>query len=337
MSINSIKPWMQQNQGTITALAVGAPLAIETGLLIKNIINNPRFPLVKLEEFKNRLIEAFTPQKDETLQQTILKISKNVFLLIAFLALSSAAFYGAICFLPLGAAIPLALTTIFYLGKAIVQAPAFFKQFSIQPGEELSEGKKRIAKLVLKTSIIGLLALAGISLGCYVVYPIITEGFKWTISLPFQTKPIVFLEYAFVGLIHLGLAIHNYIKGDKQNSLFHLFTAALSIIFPLYYWNNQMRIHHSFLGLILMALPFRTMKWIGSAITLDSSMYMFMANRHDFDFMNILWGKLPLFVGTESAAILAEGINDEWGQESKQSPCQRLNHNSHQQQQTASS
>ncbi len=337
MSINSIKPWMQQNQGTIAAVAVGAPLAIEAGLMVKNILNNPRFPLEKIAEFKNRLIQAFTPQKDETLEQTILKISKNVFLLIAFLAMSAATLYGAIYFLPMAAAIPLALTTIFYVGKAIAAAPEFFKQFSIQPGEDVFEARKRIAKLVIKVSVIGLLGLAGLGLAGYVVYPIITEGFRWTISLPFQTKPVVFLEYAFVGLIHLGLAIHHYIKGDKQTCLFHLFASAMSIIFPLYYWNHEMRIHHSFLGLILMALPFRTMKWIGSAITFDSSMYMFMQNRSNFDFMNILWGNFPLFVGTESAAILAEGINDQWEKESKPSPCPRLDHNNLRQQQTSSS
>jgi len=274
MNINSIKPWMQHNQGAITALAVGAPLAVEAGIMVNHILKNPRFLSEKLTELKAQIV------------------STNVFMLIAFLALSGAVFYGTVCFLPLAAAIPLALSIIFYLGKAIVHPP----------------------ELSVETAIKAALAVAGIALGGYVVYPILTEGFRWSVSLPFQTKPIVFLEYAVVGLIHLGLGVYHSIKGDKEKAAFHYVTAAVSIIFPIYYWNNEMRLHHSFLGLILMALPFRTMKWIGSVITLDSSMYMLMKNRHDFDFMNILWGNLPLFVGTESAAILAEGINDSYGE-----------------------
>lgn len=309
---NLIKSGMQEYQGSIAAFTVAAPLVVEGALLAKNIFNNPGFPIEKAIELKNRLIQAFTPQKDETLNQSILRISKNVFLLIAFLALSAATLYLTVQFLPVAAAIPIALTTMFYLGKAIVQAPDFFKKFTIQPGETLQEGRKRIIKLVVKTTLIGLLAVGALALGAYVVYPIITVGFNWKVTLPFQTKPVVFAEYAFVGLVHLGLAIYNYCKGDKKNSLFHLFAATLSIIFPLYYWNHEMRIHHSFLGLILMALPFRAMKFIGSAITFDSALYMFSPARGNFDFMNILWGNFPLYAGTESGAMLAEGINDAW-------------------------
>lgn len=301
---------MWEYRGAIGAFTAGAPLAIEGAILAKNIFNNPFFPIEKAKELKERLIQAFTPQKEETQSQAILRISRNVFLLIAFLAISATALYLSIQFLPLAAAIPVALTTIFYAGKAIANAPDFFKQFSIQPGEDPQEAKKRIAKLIIKVVIVATLGLAALALGAYVVYPILTVGFNWSVSLPFQTKPVVFAEYAFVGLVHLGLAIHSYIKGDKKNGLFHLFAAALSIIFPLYYWNHEMRLHHSFLGLILMALPFRSMKFIGTAITFDSSLYMFSPHRGNFDFMNILWGNFPLYAGTLSGAMLAEGIND---------------------------
>jgi hypothetical protein len=97
---------MQEYQGSIAAFTVAAPLVVEGTILAKNIFNNPRFPIEKAIELKNRLIQAFIPQKDETLDQSILRISKNVFLLIAFLALSAAALYLTIQFLPVAAASP---------------------------------------------------------------------------------------------------------------------------------------------------------------------------------------------------------------------------------------
>lgn len=302
---------MREYQQPITAFTAAAPLAIEGGILIKNILKNPRFPIEKAIELKKRAISAFTPQDHETTERATLRISKNVFLLIGFLALAGAVFYVSLHFLPMAAAIPVALTAIFYAGKAILGAPEFFKQFSIQPGESLEEGRKRIAKLILKVAVVGILSIGALALGAYVVYPMLMTGFSWRVSLPFQTKPVVFAEYAFVGLVHLGLAIHNYIKGDKQNALFHLFAAGLAFMFPIYYWNNEMRLHHSFLGLILMALPFRATKFIGSVITFDSSLYL-LGKRSNFDFMNIFWGNFPLYAGTLSSAMLAEGVNDSW-------------------------
>ena len=118
------------------------------------------------------------------------------------------------------------------------------------------------------------------------------------------TKAVVFCEYAALALIHAGVADAKYRKSDRAGALFHSIAAIAAIVFPFFYLQHEMRLHHSFYGLALMALPSRPAKILGSMITLDSSLYMLAPIRGgfttagrfvSFDFINIIVNRFPLF------------------------------------------
>ncbi len=313
------------NKELIGTAAVAIPVAVEGARLAKNIYKRPNFLKEKAVEIKNWTIRSFTPSMEETNNQAIRRISKNIFKLVACLALMTGVAYASLVFLPSAMAIPVALAAIVYIGKASLAAGAFFKKFKVQAGEDPTAARKRITKLIIKTVLIAATTAAAIAIGAYIISPLFTTGFTWSLSIPFQTKAVVFLEYALIGAVHLGLAARSYQKGDKKKALFHLFAGAMGFIFPMFYWNNQMRLHHSIFGLIFMALPFRPIQFIGSLITLDSSLYMFSAARggyaagtfHSYDFMNVVVDKFPLFCQGYSAALIGQAVNDEWERPSK--------------------
>jgi hypothetical protein len=93
-----------------------------------------------------------------------------------------------------------------------------------------------------------------IALGAYILVPLL-QKFSWAVNLPWQTKGVVLAEYLSMAVIHLGLAINKFIKKDRIGALFHLAATEAAIALPIFYWNNEMRLHHSFYGLALMALP----------------------------------------------------------------------------------
>jgi len=299
----------ERYQHIIGPAVAAIPLAIEGGILANKLYQNPKIP----QEAKEWIVHHFSPNTDENVKNSAIRISKNVALSLGGIALSGAAVYFTAAFLPLAAAVPVALSILFHAGKQVKTLPDFVKKFEIHEGEDPTLAKKRIQKLTLKTAAKVMVAVALVALAAYALYPFFTTGFQWNIPLPIpQTKPVVFAEYATVGAVHLGLAAKNLKKEDKQKALFHLFSGALSFIFPTYYWNNQMRLHHSFLGLILMATPYRPAKFIGSVITFDSSLYFISPKRGvgGYDFMNTFFDRFPLFSGTLGSSLFGQGVND---------------------------
>jgi len=327
-AINSFaKSGFWDYRNTIVPIAVATPLAIEGAILAKNIYQKPEYIKDKFTEWKDRFIKSFTPQAGETRAESIQRIAKNVFIALAALSLMASAAYLSVFLLPSALAISVAISSVFLIGKLFLNAKEYKKQivdaFTAKPEEDPAVARKRILKNIIKTALVSAVAIAAIVIGATILIPLFTNGFSWSIALPFQTKGVVFAEYASLGLVHGGLAYSKFRKGDIAGGLFHLFGAALSFIFPAFYWNNDMRLHHSFYGLLMMALPFRATKFLGSMIVFDSSLYMLepvrgYATAQDFvqyDFINSVADNFPLFCNTYAASLIAQNINDNWAKD----------------------
>lgn len=325
---------MWDYRNIIAPTAVALPLAIEGGLFIKNIICHPGYLQETCRGLKNRFVNAFTQRADETTAQAVRRIAKNTFILIACLALMAGAAYASIYFLPGAIGIVAAVSAIYCIGKLFLNRGRYKREliqmFTPKPGEEPEVAKRRIFFSYVKASLV-IGALAGaILIGAFILPPLLEE-FSWTIALPFQTKVVVFLEYAAVGVLHSALAAYKYCKGDKAGAAFHAAAAVASIAFPIFYWNNDMRLHHSFLGLSLMLLPSRTAKILGTMITFDASLYMLEPLRGapqangtflEYDFMNVIVDNFPLFFEGMMGAALLGDINDNWSKTPKKEPKQ---------------
>lgn len=326
-SISSIaKSGMWDFQNTVAPVAVAIPLAIEGALLVKNFIQNPGYLKEKIIEVKKTIVDSFTWREGEETQDAINRIAKNIFITFACLTLMCGALYLSLHLLPAAMGISTAISAIFLIGKLFINASSYknklIEAFTAKPGEDPLEAKKRIRKTIIKTIVAAVVIGATIAIGAHILLPIL-QKFSWSVSLPFQTKAIVFCEYAALGLIHAGLAYSKFRKGDKAGALFHSIAAIAAIVFPFFYLQHEMRLHHSFYGLALMALPSRPAKILGSMVALDSATYMLEGVRGgfnaagrfcSFDFINIVVNRFSMFFNGYTAAAIAENVNDNWSE-----------------------
>lgn len=304
-SINSFaKSGTWDYKNIIVPAATAIPLALSAGSLAKKIFQNPHCIKEKFVAIKNQFIKA---------------PAKSTLIALACLGLMATAAYFSIILLPASMGIAAAISAIFLIGKTFLKAPQYkqklIETFSAKPGEEAAVARKRIIKNIIKTALVAAAAIALFVVSWMVLGPLLTKGFSWSVSLPFQTKGVVFAEYATLGAIHAALSVSKFKKGKLKEGLFHLFAAALGFIFPAFYWGGEMRLHHSFYGLLMMALPFRTTKFLGSLITFDSSLYMIAPARgytdaigrfHSCDFINSIVDNFPTFTNTYVPALILE-------------------------------
>jgi hypothetical protein len=139
----------------------------------------------------------------------------------------------------------------------------------------------------------------GIAMLIYLILQM-REQFTWQISLPYQTWAIVWGEYASLAVFFLPQMTGRF----RMKHILYLAALMGCFIFPLFYsrQSEKMRLHHSFYGLILMALPVRCLQWLGTFVCLDSLMYMWLPERGyyngdtfvSYDCINILWENLRL-------------------------------------------
>lgn len=190
---------------------------------------------------------------------------------------------------------------LFYIAqKIILNRKAYQQNLKNNPGFYVIMG------------VIGSLALA--IFGMYVAIPFATRGFSWNINLPFQTGEVVLLEYCMLAILHGAIAYSKY-KKENSHSYFHLFAAAMACLLGIFYFKTDQRLHHSFYGLILMAAPFRSLQFLGSAITLDSACYLIQpmrgyfdanSNFHDYDIINTILEKPSYYAAGYTAALIGE-------------------------------
>jgi hypothetical protein len=196
--------------------------------------------------------------------------------------------------------------------------------FHRKKNESAIESRKRILKNVQKTAVTASLAIGAIAATTYwILAPMLANGFTWKIDLPFQTKEVVFAEYASIGILNGAIAHAKWKKQEKREAFYHSLVGLLSFAFPSFYWNNDMRLHHSFYGLLLMSTPSRPLRMLGSAITFDSSLYMFEPLRgydaadpqfggtsfYEYDFINTILDHPSLYASGYAGALILENLN----------------------------
>lgn len=304
----------------IVPLAAGIPLMAEGIYLVHHVYQKPALFKEKWIEGERFFLRSFTIQPHEKRDEGVQRIAKNILTTIFCFALMGAAACLSFHLLPASMALSVAISSIYFIGKLFVHAEEDKKRFiaSFAPQPKEPHAKYRILITALKAVAVGASALSAIAIGAYVIAPLFTH-FSWSVKLPFQTKPIVFLEYAMVGLLHFGIATQKFRKGERSQAIFHLASAALSLMFPIHSWNGDMRLHHSFYGLLFMALPFRAMQWIGTIITFDASLYWISPLRGyrstcgrfiQYDFINSIVDHFSLFWNTHVASVITQDINN---------------------------
>lgn len=324
--------WDDRNM--IVPMAVGVPLAVEGAILAKNIYEKPEVVREGLASLKNKIIEFFTLRPDEERSDGIKRIAKNWFCLLLCLALMAVACYFSATLLPTTFAITTALSSVVMIGKCFVNGAKYKQQivdaFSVHEGESMSDAKRRIGKNILKVALFAIGLGLAMAFSICVLWPMFSNGFSWMVPLPFQTKGVVFAEYASLGLIHGGLAYKKWKEGNRAGALFHIFAAAMSFIFPAFYWNTDMRLHHSFYGLALMATPYRPLQYFGSLVTLDSALYFIepwrgyismnaagLPQKNEYDFINTVVDNYSLYAGCYTGALALEDVNNAFDNASK--------------------
>ena len=326
----------------LTLAIPAAMIAISlVGYLYKNISVIPK----KICEAKDFLHAAFTQKKGESDPEFRKRVLKNIFIgascTTLFAGMAFACVFCPFLVLPSYLAIPSAIAGICFLGDALVNGKSYCKNiqdkfqsakewakdaFHARKGEPEHEAKRRIAKNIALT-VLGVTVAAGVIAGAaYGAYSLIHYALcqnigPWNVYdiLPFQNPVVVFLEYAAIGVAHGALALKNILQGNKAAAAFHLANFAMSFAFPIFYLLDSsptapMRLHHSIIGLSLSLLPFKTMKALGTTITLDSALYFFSALRGyeagykfiQYDFMNFFLDHMTTYIPALAAMCGAE-------------------------------
>lgn len=103
--------------------------------------------------------------------------------------------------------------------------------------------------------------------------------------LPPQPRALVFVEYLVLALAHGLWVLRSLHKSDDFFVCltrvcrfgFHIVCAIWSVVLPICYWlmaNQELRLHHSFTGLLLQAVPLPPLQIFASLMTVDSSLYL---------------------------------------------------------------
>ncbi|MBI2742430.1 MAG: hypothetical protein HYX48_00740 [Chlamydiales bacterium] len=303
--------WAQQDLILPAVLAI--PAAIEATLFLGSCYQNREGIAERLKEAKVHLFDIYENKPADVAK------------LAAVAVLLSGSIIAPFCLLSPTLALPSALLAIVGIGllwEGAERVPGLIQDLSawtfetFTPKNEESERDYylRIGGGVCKVLLVSALALStgliafkagGIIkavIGMWATRP-------WSIPslLPMQTPAVVLMEYALVGLCHLLLAVRAYQKDEKMMALFHGVNALLSFIFPAVYWRDEgsnLRLHHSFTGLLMQLMPFRCTKMLGALISFDSLLYFISSNRghwtygrfSNFDFMNIVVGNISLIL-----------------------------------------
>jgi hypothetical protein len=207
-----------------------------------------------------------------------------------------------------------AVASAYFIAKVACNAKNYKDQivhaFTVQKGEDLGEEHKRIWINVCKALVLCAITALLVTFGCYLIPPLLLNGFSWSFTLPFQTPAVVFAEYASLGLLHGYEAIKSWQEGNKAAAAFHLVAAVMGFVFPSYYLSHDMRLHHSSYGLLMMALPSRPLQYLGSIITFDSSLYLMYSKYNTTDFINLIVANFSLFINGVGAAAIESDLSN---------------------------
>jgi hypothetical protein len=344
--------WRQRN--LILPVALYAPLAYEVGKIAYKAIKNPEAISEKAREFKKVLIDSCTARDGESPEEFRKRLIINVLKVLGGALLLASACAFPLLFLPAGFALPVALIAVGLsillikngerIAKSIPEIKsALIDAFTRRKGETEEAAQGRIATNVGK-ALLAALAITAIALVAAYLIPFIVQTLAamslspWNIlsALPGQSTLVVFLEYAAVGAMHLILAARAFYRKEWATGAMHLLNGILSFVFPLQdllvNGASNVRLHHSFTGLLLQLMPLDALKIFGGMITFDSSLYWFSPFRGyldpykpsknklvQFDFMDIFIENWQALVATLTAASVVQVLADDFFSDDKKS------------------
>lgn len=199
--------------------------------------------------------------------------------------------------LPCAFAIPCALVAAYSVGKlfyTVQQNPKYIQKvqdylkdaFQQRSDEDINvfharrwEAIKRIAFCTFIFAVV----VTSTCIAPYLAIMLAKGSSIWALGvMPFQSKAVVFAEYLFVGILHAIQAARFLKKEERSRAIFHGMAALSAVFFPFWYMfapGAEMRLHHSFLGLVLQLAPWQAVRTLGTFIVLDSSLYCFTPQR----------------------------------------------------------
>jgi hypothetical protein len=347
MGIDALKPltggfvWEYRDY-ILPSISLGIPLAIEAIALLRH----PDRVKANLIKWKETVVDHFQRREGENDKEFRLRLLKNSLISIAALTALGLAAVAPFLFLAAPLAIPAALALIQLVGKAMINIPKIpqacrnlkdylvdaFHQRLGESEQEFSYRRNQAIKRILLVSLIFAVSVASTAYGLSLAFAASQASSVWAMAsvLPLQTSAVVMAEYLTVGILHLIQAIRSLMAEDKSKALFHLGAVAMSILFPLGYLlspGEEMRLHHSFTGLLLMLAPSRSVQALGMAIVADSSLYFFYDKQgignstlvtdpwgtsrvvtEQYDLMNLIYGNLPYLLSCLAAMNWVEEL-----------------------------
>ena len=340
MSVQSIsRGFVYDHSFAIVATStLAVPLAIEVFSFLKAFYKDPSLIKKRLSELKTSIYYGFHQKDDETQAEFKVRFRRNATIAIfASIGIAGAAAFPYFVF-PAAFALPIALSAVYSIGKIfqkIQQNPNMLTKvknylkdaFTQRPNELLQDFQERRWKAIKKITFYSLLFSAVIATSIVVPYVgmlLSKYSSVWAMSsmLPLQNKAFVFGTYFTVGLMH-AVQCARYWKKDKTRALFHATAALSAVAFPLFYNftpGQEMRLHHSIIGLTLQLAPSQAMRTLGTAIAIDSSMYAITPLRgginpatlkfEEYDIMNAIYGNFPFVIQNLVLMSLVEKFFD---------------------------
>jgi hypothetical protein len=343
-----IKSGAWDYSGALLTGIVAAPIAVEVISTAVDVAQNPGIIKKKWNQAKEFIVDSFTRRPEELVKDYRWRVVKNIALTIGILCLFAAAVGLPFIILPSAFAIPVAISAVSVLGRSLSHAGEIKQKmvslFTRGADETQEVFNKRFRANVIKAIclvvVLGALAIAAAYL-IPIVIKIISTTPVWSIPdklFNFQNATTVTIAYICLGVLHLAKAIYHFKKGEKALGYFHLTNALLGIIFPIMYLQDPVtRLHHSFTGLLLQLLPFRSMRILGGVITFDSFLNLTMSNRgyvtkdffgrddlHRYDFMNIVVEHVPVILLAYSATCSYQLLKDRFFASKNEGICNKI-------------
>jgi hypothetical protein len=198
--------------------------------------------------------------------------------------------------------------------------------FQPRPSESLEEFKKRFCNNLIKTATI-IAAVTVTAWGFIQLLPLVITSLKiksiWSLYdlLPCQNNFVVKLEYFSLALAHAYVGLKKLSCKNKAGGMFHLCVAISAIAFPYIHiaQGEELRLHHSFVGLALQLIPNKSLKTIGTFIAIDSALYSFSYQRgyidclgdfRSYDYMNVIAERFSSVVQSIFGLTILEAITE---------------------------
>lgn len=321
--------YIWNHRAPIGYTVLGAPLLLEGGSLALTAISNPSEVKKKLLRAHQFFLSCFTQQPNEEINAFYKRLTVNVLFTSLVLTTAGGVMAAALFTLPYSLSIGAVLATVISLGNLYLNAekiPLFLEKlrgcYTQRLGEEEEVARKRILKNILISILCGTIALGiGIGLGCLGLQIASGAVSLWNpySLLPMQTPLVVFLEYALLGVVHFAVAIHAFRKGENKKGFFHLLNGVLGFVFPslmlAFSAPEEIRLHHSFIGLALALIPFRPVQMLASLISIDSLVNVFFFQYGswrwgEYDFMNVLVEEQPGAVASTLASCALQKVSE---------------------------